>query len=75
MPKSFLQSKMIWWNVLALVVTVAGTTAFQATLPPSWLVYDVAVAAVGNIVLRFITTQPITVSLPSGANAPDPASR
>jgi hypothetical protein len=63
--KPFWQSKTLWWNALAIVVTVAGSTAFQALLPANWMAYDAAIVSVGNIVLRFVTTQPITASLPA----------
>lgn len=54
MDKSILQSKVFWFNVLTLAATVSGY------LPPE---YAAPVSAIVNIVLRFLTTQPVTATL------------
>jgi hypothetical protein len=61
--KWFLGSKTIWFNVIAFAVAVAQAFGFAGFTPDpqmaEWV--TVAVAAI-NILLRLITTQPITFS-------------
>lgn len=53
MSKPIYQSKTFYFNLAMLAVTVAGA------LPPK---YGVPIASVGNILLRFLTDSPVTVT-------------
>ena len=58
--KAFYESKTFWFNVLALIVAVAGVFGFANWQPDQNMVeiIGVVVAAV-NIVLRFLTKQAV----------------
>ncbi len=63
-PKPFYQSKTIWFNAIAGVFgfLAANVPAIAALVPqPAGAVIGVAVPLI-NIVLRSITSQPITVT-------------
>lgn len=53
MDKSILQSKVFWFNVLTLAATVSGYLPAEYAAP---------VAAIVNIMLRFVTSQPVTLT-------------
>jgi hypothetical protein len=58
--KPFWQSKTFWFNVLALVVAVAGAFGFAGFRPSAdteQLAYVLVVLI--NLVLRFVTKQPV----------------
>jgi len=60
--KPFWRSKTFWFNVLALLLTVAnafGFTGFQ----PDPQVQDIATVIIilVNLLLRFVTRQPVSV--------------
>ena len=57
--KSFLKSKTFWANVL-----MAGT-AYFGYIPASAAPYAPYIATGVNVLLRFLTKQPINLSLPS----------
>lgn len=57
-PKFFLSSKTIWWNLLGFVLAVAAFIAPQFPVPADWSLF---VQAVGNVILRFVTTKPISL--------------
>ncbi len=59
MPKKWYESKTFWFNVLAFVVAVAMAFGYTGELPSDWQVLVPAVVAIINIILRFITHQPI----------------
>lgn len=65
--KKWWQSKTLWFNIIGLVLALAGelSKAF-----PSGQVAQISafVLTIGNIILRLITTQPITgaATPPSG---------
>ena len=59
MGKALLFSKVFWANLIALGVTVAGL------VDPKW---GLPVLAVLNVILRLLTTEPIT-----GVITPGPA--
>lgn len=62
-PKPWWQSKTIWVNALTLAVLIIGVLVTQdGVIPESWLKWLAAVSAVVNVVLRFITEQPITLT-------------
>lgn len=51
--KPFYKSKTLWFNAVTGILA-----AFQAVVPSE---YVVLVNVVGNILLRFVTTQPVAV--------------
>lgn len=60
-PKSPLLSKTIWFNILAILVLVATHFGFdmQAHTPANSENILAVIILVINIILRFVTTQPI----------------
>ena len=60
-PKNPLASKTIWLNALTLVVLVLGVLMADQSgiIKPEWLGYIGLANAVLNVVLRFMTDQPI----------------
>lgn len=58
-PKSIFSSKTFWFNVLTLVVTYGGT--LTNALPAEFAQYAIGVVAIANVLLRLITTQPVTI--------------
>jgi hypothetical protein len=57
--KKFYQSKTFWFNVIALVVMVLGAFGYKGEVPEEWAALVPAILAIVNLVLRFITKQPI----------------
>lgn len=53
-----LKSKTVWLNTITTLVEVANTV--QPFIPPQYHAGVVAGVAVANIVLRAITTQPLS---------------
>ena len=59
-PKPFWQSKTFWFNVLALVVTVAGAFGYRQFQPsPDVGELALGIVALVNIILRFVTKRPV----------------
>ena len=59
--KAWYQSKTIWMNLLAFAATMATVFGFDLGLTPEAQAEIVAgIMAVVNIVLRFVTTKPVT---------------
>lgn len=58
--KNFLLSKTLWVNVLAFIATMFGVEELASPEMQGDIV--AAVMAVVNIVLRFMTKQPITLT-------------
>lgn len=60
--KWFLQSKTFWFNVLALVVYVATSFGFAGFNPdPKLAEYGAVVVTIINLILRFATSQPLSL--------------
>lgn len=58
--KRFYQSKTFWFNVLALVATVATSFGYADFQPsPELANYALVVVTIINVALRFITKEPI----------------
>jgi len=62
--KSWVGSKTIWFNVLALLATIVGEVTKVFSLDENTLKIIALVFALGNIILRFNTTEPISTKLP-----------
>lgn len=60
--KSWYKSKVLWFNAIVsgLVALEASFSVLQGLLPANTYAIAVAVLAVGNAVLRIITTQGIS---------------
>lgn len=60
--KSFLKSKVFWFNILSLIVMVANMLGFQDFIPSEKVnEIGVLVIALGNGILRFATKTPIKI--------------
>jgi hypothetical protein len=59
--KALVQSKTFWFNILAVLIAIAGLFGFQDFEPTAETVKIIAsIVGIGNIVLRLKTKQPIT---------------
>lgn len=58
-PKSLFTSKTFWLNAISAVVAVGGS--MSGVLPEQYNKYVLGVVAVANVLLRIITTSPVTV--------------
>ena len=58
MSKSILVSKVFWFNLLTGVAQYAG-------LIPVDPAYTAAAVAIANVLLRFLSTKPVTLTLPT----------
>lgn len=58
--KGFWKSKTFWFNVLAIVVAVAGQLGYADFAADTELV--AVVVGVVNVLLRFLVKQPVTVT-------------
>jgi len=61
--KPFYFSKTLWFNLLAVAVFAASQFGFMDFAPDADLL--ALAAAVLNLVLRFVTKQPVALRLPS----------
>ena len=60
--KAFWKSKTFWFNVLALIVAVAGAFGFAGFKPsPDVEQAGYVIVALINLLLRFLTKKPIGV--------------
>ena len=61
--KPFWASKTLWVNAVALIAAAAGALGLDIGLDPELQITIVgAIMAVVNIVLRFVTDKPVTLS-------------
>jgi len=63
MFKSLWTSKTFWFNVLAAIVALATVFGYKGELPAEWETYVTMAVVIINIVLRFITKDPVTVNM------------
>lgn len=56
--KSLIKSKVFWFNVLTVIIQIA--VYLETAAPAEYIPYTTAIQAIGNIILRYITTQKIT---------------
>ena len=60
MPKEWYKSKVFWFNVISLVVMVAGAFGFAEFQPDEqWVQIGGVLISVINLILRFLTQQPL----------------
>lgn len=60
--KKIWRSRTFWWNILALVVALAGYFGFgDFEASPDTAAIAAGVAAVINLVLRVLTDEPVTI--------------
>ncbi len=60
--KPWYQSKTIWFNILTTGLAILSLTEFGAIVPASWAKYIAFIMAAGNVLLRFISDGPVTIS-------------
>jgi hypothetical protein len=61
--KPFYQSKTFWFNLLALVATIAASFGYAEFTPGAEIEqYALVAVTIINLVLRFITVQPVTAT-------------
>jgi hypothetical protein len=65
--KSVIESKTMWVNVISLVVAVLQLSEVVTIVPPEWNGALAAVLAAANMILRFLTTQPVIMATPDTA--------
>lgn len=52
--KNWYASKTLWFNILALVVAIAGAFGYSGELPQDWAIFAPAIIAVVNMLLRLV---------------------
>ena len=55
--KAWYKSKVVWANAIALIITIIGVVT--ALIPPKYLGYIGVAMAILNLILRYLTDQPI----------------
>ena len=58
-PRPLWKTKTFWFNILSAALLIAALPEFTALIPELWIKYVVFAQAAGNIVLRYITTEPV----------------
>lgn len=68
--KPIWESKTFWFNFLGLIVEFAASPAALKLIPADWMPYITAGDLFINLILRLLTTQPVTLTAPTGPSAP-----
>lgn len=55
-------SRTFWFNVITLIVMIAGALSDPATYGPEIAKGAAFILPVGNVILRWMTNQPVTLS-------------
>lgn len=55
--KSIFKSKTFWWNIISALVAIFALPEFISIIPSAYLPVIGLVSAIGNLILRMITTQ------------------
>ena len=58
--KKWYESKTLWFNVMAVIVLVAGVFGYTGELSGDWAEAGGIILAVVNLVLRIVTKQPVS---------------
>ena len=58
--KPWYQSKTMWFNLITIAVTVAGSPELAAFIPASWLPAIASGIALVNLILRTVTNTAVT---------------
>jgi hypothetical protein len=62
-PKPFYQSKILWVNIVSMALVILAELAReQYGLSPSWIGLVALLTPILNVVLRFLTTQPVALT-------------
>ncbi len=61
MSKEFWKSKTFWVNVVALATSVLAAFGLVGELDAAWEPFVVPIIALVNLILRFVTKQPISL--------------
>ena len=59
--KAWYRSKTFWFNVLALICIIASRFGYTGELREDWQLWASLIVAIINLILRFVTKQPITI--------------
>lgn len=70
-PKSILASRTLWFNVIGTVLDVlAFTQAAPEVIPKAWVPYISTAMGIGNIILRRLSSGPVTWTTPPASPTP-----
>lgn len=58
-PKHWYQSKTVIFNVVSGIVAIAGSLSTGGDIPPNVQNIFATIVTVGNVILRFVTKEPI----------------
>ena len=58
--KSILLSRVFWFNILTGIIGILAIPELVAILPPEVLRYVAIINPVGNVILRRLTSTPVT---------------
>jgi len=57
--KPFYKSKTFWFNVVAFIVAILANFGYTGEVPADWQPFILPAVIVANLILRFVTKQPI----------------
>ena len=59
--KKWYESKTLWFNAVALIVTVLTAFGYTGELPAEWAVFVPAIVAAVNMILRWVTNKAVSL--------------